>query len=99
MYINFVIYFGKENYFAYGIFNKTKKLYAIFFVNFLIDLATMSLLLYSWVENENLMLDAFVGFDNILRFLMYINCFVELRFFKSQVFDWKKNFILTQTLY
>ena len=40
-----------------------------------------------------------MDFDTVLRILMYVNLFIELQFFNSQVIDWKKKFILNETLY
>lgn len=96
-----MIYYGKENYFQNGIFNKqnSKRPYVMFLINFFIDVITVSLLFYSLFSNTNMFLDAFVLLDVVLRVLIITNLFIELRFFKSQVNDWKRKFLLSQTLY
>ena len=71
----------------------------MFFINLFIDLGTISLLIYSLFSNSNMLLDAYVLLDVVLRLLMVGNLFIELRFFKSQVIDWKKQLILSQTRY
>ena len=67
----------------------------MFMLNLIVDVSTNILLIYSLFGNTNMFLDAFVALDLILRVLIIANLFIELRFFKSQVVDWKRKLILS----
>lgn len=92
LYVNHIIYFSKTNYFKDGIFNalQSKKPLIVFIVNLIIDLLCLGALVYFFVSIDSLYRDAYIIFDIVLRILMWFNIYLENKFFKSQVGEWKK---------
>lgn len=101
LYVNHMVYFSKTNYFKNGVFNalKSKKPFYVFIINIIIDLCCLGALIYVYVTIDSLFRDAFILFDIVLRILIWFNIYLEHKFFSSQVREWKKQYILQQTLY
>lgn len=88
----YVVYFWNKNIFEYGLL-QNRKVYLMFGVNLIIDILSC-VFLSKFIETNIYWRSTYARFDILLRIFMYISVGFEIIYYKAQVNEWKKSYML-----